>query len=88
MQRQAFETIVLLEDHQFDENSRLFKIFTEDILVLPDDDFTAESYRYQIEEFRVETVDRQQGYITVRVSSSGNYGGVKHSINRLIRLSR
>ena len=88
MQRHCIESMQAIENANNDEKKLLYAVFIEDIIVPPDDSYTGEKYSYRVNEFKVESVDLEDGKITLQVGAEGSFGGHKNSISRLIRVSR
>lgn len=88
MQRQSVESMTALENADNDEKKMLFSVFKEDIIVPPDDNYTGEKYYYRVNNLSIESVDYENGRLTMNVETEGSFGGQKSSISRLIRISR
>ena len=88
MQRQAHESMMVIEQANADEQRILSRTFLEDIAVLPDNQFTAASHNYTIKEYAIESVDSVHGILTMRVVAEGAFGSEKNELSRLFRLSR
>lgn len=88
MQRHCIESMRAIEEANDDEKKLLYAVFIEDIIVPPDDKYTGDRYDYRVREFKVESVDLDDGRITLQTGIEGSFGGQKNSISRLIRVSR
>lgn len=88
MQRYCPESIKALEEANEDEKRVLHGVFLEDIIIPPDDKFTAEKLSYRINEFRFASIDYEKSQLTIEVSSEGRFGGERNSLKRLVRISR
>jgi len=88
MQRQSSESMAALENANNDEKKMLFSVFKEDIIVPPDDNYTGDKYHYRVNDLSIESVDYENGRLTMNVETEGSFGGKKSSISRLIRISR
>lgn len=88
-QRHYIEAMTALESATTEEERKLlYSIFTEDVVVPPDNDHTGEMYEYRISGFNIESVDLEASNLTLQLEALGKYGGYKNSIKRLIRISR
>lgn len=83
LQKQAPNTImtIFLDLHT---NSHLLKVFIEDILVLPDDDYTAATCHYSLVDFSVESLKLEQNKVTMLVNSVGTFSGERVALTRLL----
>lgn len=88
MQRQGAESMRALEQANADEKKVLYSAFLQDIIIPPDNSYSAEKYDYRVKVFNIESVDYESSRITLQVETEGGYGGQKNSISRLIRVSR
>lgn len=88
MQRHGVESMRALEQANEDEKKVLYSAFLQDIIVPPDNSYSAENYNYRVKVFNIESVDYESSRITLQVETEGSYGGQKNSISRLIRVSR
>lgn len=88
MQRQSHESMLAIEQANADEQKILARTFLEDVVILPDNQFTATSHSYTIKEYAIESVDSVHGILTMRVVAEGSYGSEKNVLSRLFRLSR
>ncbi len=88
MQRYCPESIQALEQANDDERKKLNAVFVEDILVPPDDKYTAEKVSYRIKDFRFASIDYERSLLTLEISSEGVFGGEKNLLKRLVRIGR
>lgn len=88
MQRHCPESIKAIEDANADEKKKLYPIFLEDIMVPPDDKYSADRLSYKISSFDVESIDYEKSILTIAVTSHGRYGGEENQLKRLVRISR
>ena len=88
LQRLCPESVKALEEANEDERKTLNGVFVEDLIVPADDKYTAEKVSYKIGDFRIVSIDYEKAYVTIEVSSEGNYGGEKSLLKRLVRVSR
>ena len=88
LQRQCPESIQALEQANNDEKKKLHAVFVEDIIVPPDDKYTAERLSYQISDFRFVSIDYEKSLLTVEIHSEGRFAGEKNRLKRLVRLGR
>lgn len=88
MQRQSHESMMAIEQANAEEHNVLSRTFLEDIVILPDNQFTATSHSYIIKEYAIESIDSVHGILTMRVVAEGSFGSEKNVLSRLFRLSR
>lgn len=88
LQRHCPEAIKALEQANADEKKKLHAAFVEDILVPPDDKYTAEKVSYRINDFKFASIDYERSFLTIDISSEGRFGGEKNQLKRLVRLGR
>ncbi|NLF96372.1 MAG: hypothetical protein GX569_06505 [Candidatus Riflebacteria bacterium] len=88
LQRNGLESMRALERANEDEKKVLYSVFIQDIIVPPDNSYSAERYDYRVKTFNIESVDYDNARITMQVETEGSFGGQKNSISRLIRVSR
>lgn len=88
MQRHCPESVKAVEQANEDEKRALYGVFVEDVIVPPDDKFSANRLSYSINEFDVESIDFEKSMLTLSIESEGKFGGERSLLKRLVRISR
>lgn len=88
MQRHCCDSMMSLENAPEEDKDLLYKVFTEDVLIPPDNHYTGEKFEYRVNDFGIESVDLEACMLTLRLEVLGKYGSYQNSIKRLIRISR
>lgn len=88
MQRHCCDSMMALENASDEDKDLLYKVFTEDVLIPPDNSYTGEKYEYRVDKFNIESVDVEACRLTLDIEVVGKCGGYKNSIKRLSYISR
>lgn len=88
MQRHCYESMLTLESAPEEEKQLLYSVFSEDILVPPDNNYTGEKYEYRVKSFKIKSVDLDSSTLTLELKVTGKYSGYQNSIERLVKISR
>lgn len=88
MQRYCPEAIRALEQANKDQQKKLNDVFIEDILIPPDDKFTAKKLYYRINDFRIASVDYEKSLLIIEISSEGRFGSEKNLLKQLVQIRR